>query len=315
MSILTKISYIVPVYNEAEGIVDFLSALQALLRDLPLDYEILVVDDGSKDATVDRVRSLGQQEGHIKFIAFSRNFGKEAALTAGLQYCRGDAAILIDADFQHPFELIPEFIEKWQQGYQMVYAVRSNRAGETLAKRGFTSVFYRLISWFGEVNIPPNAGDFRLLDRKVIDAMNQCGEHRRFMKGLYAWVGFKNCALPYVPNERRVGQSRFAFWKLTNLAMTGFFSFSDIPLRIWSLIGAIISGISFVYALYIVLRTVICGTDLPGFATLVVAIMFFGGIQLISIGILGEYIARIFAEVKKRPTYIVADAQGLEISK
>lgn len=298
------ISCIVPVFNEQLNINPFLLELTACLKSLTNKYEIIVVDDGSKDATIEMLSKLSEDT-HVKVLGFSRNFGKEIALTAGLEHCKGDVAVLIDADFQHPIELIPVFLEKWASGSDMVYGLRNSRQNESHIKRSFALLFYWLMSKMSKITIPNHAGDFRLLDRKVINALNNVSERTRFMKGLYAWVGFNTCAVPYDVKERASGQSGWGFGKLTELAITGITSFSDVPLRVWSFTGFIISLVSLIYAIYIVTVTLLFGADLPGFPTLVVAIMFFGGVQLLSIGILGEYIARIFTEVKRRPKYIV----------
>lgn len=303
------ISCIVPVFNEQLNIDRFLTELMACLVRLTNQYEIIVVDDGSKDATIATVCKLTDNS-PVKLLGFSRNFGKEIALTAGLEHCKGDVAILIDADFQHPIELIPVFLEKWASGCDMVYGLRNSRKNESRAKRSFARLFYWLMSKMAKITIPSNAGDFRLLDKKVIQTLNSFNERTRFMKGLYAWVGFNSCSVPYDVKERAGGQSAWGFSKLTELAITGITSFSDVPLRVWSFVGFVISFLSLVYAIYIVTVTMIFGADLPGFPTLVVAIMFFGGVQLLSIGILGEYIARIFTEVKQRPNYIVDMKMG-----
>lgn len=304
------ISCIIPVYNEQDVIEQFIASLQKQLETLTPYFEMIIIDDGSHDNTVQQIITLSNPR--VKLISLSRNFGKESAITAGLEHCKGDVAIIIDADMQHPVEFIPVFLQYWSEGYEMVYGVRSNRTGESKLKRTFAKLFYGLMAKISRINIPSNAGDFRLLDRKVIDAINGFEERGRFMKGLYAWVGFKNIAVPFEVKNRAAGKSSWKFFRLTELAITGITLFSDIPLRIWSLIGFIISLIAFIYALYIVTVTLIFGVDLPGFATLVVAIMFFGGIQLLSIGILGEYIARIFNEVKRRPKYIVEQKVGFE---
>lgn len=305
------LSCIVPVYNEHEIIGDFIQQLVSAVAAITPRYEILIVDDGSDAQTKTCLKALAQNP-QVSLLALSRNFGKEAALTAGLNHCIGDAAILIDGDFQHPLEMIPKFVEQWQAGYDMVYGVRENRENESWFKRVMTKLFYRFTHAFTEVNIPANAGDFRLLDRKVIDAIKDCDERNRFMKGLYAWVGFKSLAVPYHAQDRAAGTSQWHFKKLTELAITGITSFSTMPLRMWSLIGLIISSIAFLYAGFIIFKTLIVGIEVPGYATIIVAIMFFGGIQLLSIGILGEYIAKIFTEVKKRPTYLIAEKSGVE---
>lgn len=305
------ISCIVPLHNEEENITPFLTQLQAILRSLTNSFEIIAIDDGSEDSTVDKIKQL-PSDYCVKLLRFSRNFGKESALTAGLEYSSGDVVIMLDADFQHPLEVLPLFLKEWSAGYDMVYGVRKNRDNESRSKRRFAHLFYWLMAKITQIDIPNNAGDFRLLDRKVVTTLNNIKEHTRFMKGLYAWVGFKKIAVPYAVQDRAGGKSSWGFVKLTELAITGITSFSNVPLRIWGFIGFIISTLSLIYALYIIGVTLLYGADLPGFPTLAAAIMFFGGIQLLSIGILGEYIARIFTEVKMRPNYILDEKHGFE---
>ncbi|OGT53819.1 MAG: hypothetical protein A3E84_02230 [Gammaproteobacteria bacterium RIFCSPHIGHO2_12_FULL_42_13] len=305
------ISCVVPVYNEEAVVKEFLGQLQMSLHQLTKKFEIIVINDGSRDATVEKVLQL-PREYHVKLLNLSRNFGKEIALTAGIEHCSGDVAILLDADFQHPIETIPVFLQEWGKGFDMVYGVRNNRNNETKLKRRFSQFFYWTMSKITKIDIPNNAGDFRLLDRKVIHALNQFPERKRFMKGLYAWVGFKKQAVPFAVRDRLGGKSSWGFVQLAELAMTGVTSFSDVPLRVWGFIGFIISLASLIYAIYVVTVTMLFGADLPGFPTLVVAIMFLGGVQLLSIGILGEYIARIFTEVKKRPKYLLEGKYGFD---
>lgn len=313
---LQHLTCVVPVYNEAENLPQFIPQLLAECLKFAQKVAIIVVDDGSSDNTVTVLKEL-QKDYPLTALIFSRNFGKEAALTAGLsrvdpQSC---ATLLIDADFQHPLSCIGPFIEQWQQGYEMVYGIRLNRKDRPVPLRLLSSFFYKLIDRITPIEIPHDAGDFRLLDRDVVQALNQLTERERFMKGLYAWVGFSKTAIPYVPEERQQGQSSWGFKKLIELAITGITSFSNLPLRMWSVIGAVISTLSLFYALLIVLSTLINGIDLPGYATITVAITFLGGIQLLSIGILGEYIARIFTEVKQRPPYIISRILTSEQSK
>lgn len=305
------ISCIVPVYNESDNVGNFFSELSQCLEKLADRFEIIVVDDGSRDSTVEKIMAL-PSDYHIKLLALSRNFGKETALTAGLDHCQGDVTIIMDADFQHPVDMLPEFLNQWAQGYQMVYGVRNNRQNESAIKRHFAGLFYWLMAKITKIDIPNNAGDFRLLDRKVVEAIKGIQERTRFMKGLYAWVGFKRIAVPFDVQDRAAGKSSWGFRRLTELAITGITSFSDIPLRVWGIVGFIVSLVSLVYAVYIVTVTLLFGADLPGFPSIIVAIMFLGGIQLLSIGILGEYIARIFTEVKKRPQYIIEMKHGFE---
>lgn len=305
------ISVIVPLFNEEALILPFFSKLYEMLKRLANRFEIIAVDDGSRDKTLAQVLELPSSY-QIKVLGFSRNFGKETALTAGLQHASGDVAILMDADFQHPIDILPIFCEKWAEGYDMVYGERCNRDNESRVKRNLAHLFYWLMAKISKMEIPSNAGDFRLLDRKVIDSLNAFPERSRFMKGLYAWVGFKKLAVPYEVQNRLKGKSSWGFRKLTELAITGITSFSDVPLRVWGFVGFVISLFSIIYAIYIVATTLIYGTDLPGFPTLAAAVMFFGGIQLLSIGILGEYIARIFMEVKQRPNYIINIKKGFD---
>jgi glycosyltransferase involved in cell wall biosynthesis len=307
------VSCIVPVYNEELNVLPFFSKLHASLKELTDRFEILVVDDGSSDTTVEKILPLHNAL-NIKLIKLSRNFGKEVALTAGLAHCAGEVGVLMDADFQHPVELIEIFLTHWSEGYDMVYGVRQNRNRESYVKRYFAKLFYWLMANLTRIDISGNAGDFRLLDRKIITALNSFKERTRFMKGLYAWVGFKKTAVPYEVQDRAAGKSSWRFARLVELAITGITSFSNVPLRVWGFIGFIISLVSLVYAIYIVTVTLIYGADLPGFPTLAVALMFFGGIQLLSIGILGEYIARIFTEVKQRPVYLVEEKYGFDSS-
>ncbi len=305
------ISCIVPVYNEEVVIGSFITQLQNALYELTHRFEIIVVDDGSLDHTINKIRQLPESY-HVKLLGLSRNFGKEIALTAGLDYSSGDLVILIDADFQHPISLLPAFLVNWAKGYDMVYGMRSHRESESYFKRHFARFFYWLMQKITKIDIPRNAGDFRLIDRKIVDALKTFPERTRFMKGLYAWVGFKTVGIPFEVDDRAAGESSWRFSKLTELAITGITSFSDVPLRVWGLIGFAISLVALIYAIYIVTVTLIYGADLPGFPTLVVAIMFLGGIQLLSVGILGEYIARIFTEVKQRPKYLLQIKDGFD---
>ena len=306
------ISILIPVYNEAENIEYFLTKLENNLSSLDINYEIIMVDDGSTDCTAEKISQmangpLARAPTSFKLIQFSRNFGKELALTAGLEAARGDAVIMVDGDAQHPLELIPQMIELWRSGYDMVYGVRSNRPGESPLRRGLSKLFYKLLAQSSSTPIVPNAGDFRLLSRNIVNALNSLPERARYMKGLYSWVGFKSIAIPFKVEKRANGQSSFNFRSLMHLAITGFTSFSNLPLRIWVIIGTLISFFSFCYALVILTQTLLYGITIPGWATLTIILLFLGGIQLLSIGILGEYISQIFIEVKGRPHFIVSN--------
>ncbi|HRD70955.1 MAG TPA: glycosyltransferase family 2 protein [Legionella sp.] len=307
------ITCVVPIYNEGTHIADFVEALDKTLNSLPYPYEILLIDDGSYDTTPQIIEKL---RGRFKLcvIRFSRNFGKERALSAGLDHARGDAVILLDADFQHPLELIPQFIAKWEEGNDMVYAVRQNRVGESWLKRNLAKIFYQITSKINEINIPANAGDFRLLDRKIVNALQNLPERNRFMKGLYCWVGFKQTAIPFEVQPRKSGTSQWSFHSLMNLAITGITSFTSFPLRMIALGGVGVAGISILYAIWIILSTLIWGIQTPGWATIVTTITFFGGLQLLAIGMVGEYIGRIFDEVKQRPHYIIDEENSFDDS-
>ena len=268
-------------------------------------YEIVFINDGSKDNTLNVLLNAKQNFKNIRIINFSRNFGKEAALTAGLDKARGEAAIPIDVDLQDPPELIKELVARWREGYDVVLAKRADRTSDSFAKRVSADLFYKLNGKISNVDIPNNVGDFRLMSKRVVEALNQLPENQRFMKGLFAWVGFKTVVIEYVREKREAGQSSFNGWKLWNFALDGITSFSTLPLRIWLYIGALVSFLSFLYGSFIILKTLIFGVDLPGYASLAVIMLFLGGIQLIGIGILGEYIGRIYSESKRRPSYII----------
>lgn len=300
-----RLSCVVPAYNEQANLDDFLRALSAAVSQLTPDFEILVVNDGSHDATHEVAMGL-LAELPVRYLALSRNFGKEAAMSAGIDHARGNVVLLIDADFQHPLEMLPEMHALWQSGYEMVYGVIADRGAESGAKRFGTDLFYCLMNTGSSVKVPPNAGDYRWMDRKVVDALKALPERHRFMKGLYAWVGFKTAALPFVPKDRAAGQSSFNLRRLGSLALLGLTSFTTLPLRMWSVIGGCVALFALAYAFWIVVDTLLFGADLAGWPTLSAGIMLFSGVQLMSIGILGEYIGRIYDEVKQRPTYLIA---------
>lgn len=299
------ISIIAPCYNEEETIEPFLRRIEEILTQINEPYEIVFINDGSRDNTLNVLLNAKQNFKNIRIINFSRNFGKEAALTAGLDKARGEAAIPIDVDLQDPPELIKELIARWREGYDVVLAKRADRMSDSFAKRVSADLFYKLNGKISNVDIPNNVGDFRLMSKRVVEALKQLPENQRFMKGLFAWVGFKTIAIEYVREKREAGQSSFNGWKLWNFALDGITSFSTLPLRIWLYIGALVSFLSFLYGSFIILKTLIFGVDLPGYASLAVIMLFLGGIQLIGIGILGEYIGRIYSESKHRPSYII----------
>lgn len=299
-----SLTCILPAYNEGENLGRLIPRLTEYLSRFSDRIELLVIDDGSQDDTSAVAAALAE-EYPVTLLQLSRNFGKEAALSAGLDHADGEVVLLMDADGQHPLDVVDLFFHHWRQGYDMVFGVRDNRADESAAKRHLTNLFYRILSRSAEIDIHPDAGDFRLLDRKVVQALRQLPERSRMMKGLYAWVGFPSKAVRFQVAPRMGGTSNFRLRHLSALALTGFTSFSSAPLRIWMLIGAGISVLSLLYALVIVLRTLLFGSDVPGWPTIAAGIAFLGGVQLFSVGILGEYIARIFSEVKARPLYLI----------
>ena len=305
-----KLSVVIPVHNESANIAPLCERLLPVLSEITSIWEVIFVDDGSLDDTLDLIKAQSLKEPRIGAVSFSRNFGKEIAIAAGLDHARGDAVVIMDADLQHPPEMIEAFVARWQQGYQMVYGQRTDRSGETRIKRGFAQLFYRLFARFGEISLPEGAGDFRLIDRKAVDALKTLGEKARFSKGLYAWVGFKGTGVPFIVEERRYGSTKWSFRKLFRFAFDGIASFSTVPLRIWTYLGFLVSFLSIATAFFFLVRTLLFGSDLPGFPSLIVSVMFFSGIQLMSLGIIGEYVGRIFAEVKRRPLYVVAERVG-----
>ena len=312
MSQLSKISIVIPFYNEGAGVEHFYREISSILDSLSnYQFELVCVDDGSSDNTLAQLIDLSKQDARVQVIEFSRNFGKEAALTAGIDFASGDAVIPIDADLQDPPELIGEMLSLWRDGAEVVLAKRVDRSSDSFLKRITASAFYRTHNFLSsESAIPENVGDFRLMDRVVVDALKRLPERQRFMKGLFAWVGFKTVAVEYSRKTRFAGETKFSGWKLWNFALEGITSFSLFPLKIWTYIGAIGSIFAFLYATFIIIRTLIFGVDLPGYASLLVVSLFFGSLQLISLGILGEYIGRIYFESKQRPLYIVRKSHG-----
>ena len=301
-----RLSCVVPAHNEEANLEGFVHALVQTVQLLTTDFEIIVVNDGSRDATHNVAIALIAQGVPLRYLALSRNFGKEAALSAGIDHARGNAVLLIDADLQHPLVLVSEMHALWCTGYDMVYGAIVDRGAESGVKRVGTGLFYRLLNASSRVKVPPNAGDFRWLDRKVVDALQALPQRHRFMKGLYAWVGFKTAALPFVPQDRAGGVSSFNLRRLGSLAVLGLTSFTSLPLRVWSVIGSVVALLALAYGSWILLETWLFGADLAGWPTLAAGIMLFSGVQLMSIGILGEYIGRIYDEVKQRPSYLVA---------
>jgi glycosyltransferase involved in cell wall biosynthesis len=309
-----ELSIIIPIYNEANNLDSLFQRLEAVLNGLQISYELVCVNDGSHDHSLAALVTHHHRNSRIKIIDLSRNFGKEIALSAGLDYVTGQAVIPIDADLQDPPELIGALVAKWREGYDVVYATRRSRRGETWLKKLTATLFYRVIKRMSQVYIPPNTGDFRLLDRRVVEALKQMPERNRFMKGMFAWVGYQQTAIAFDRDPRSEGKSTWNYWKLWNFALDGITAFSSLPLQIWTYLGMIISMIAFGYASFLVLRTLIFGIDLPGYASLMVAILFFGGVQLVTLGVIGEYLGRVYEEVKGRPLYFVRDLYGLAVN-
>ncbi|MBN9673953.1 glycosyltransferase family 2 protein [Roseibium aggregatum] len=304
---LPMLTVIVPVFNEEAVIGHFLDATRPILDATGLAYEYVFIDDGSRDRTADIISARLRDGLPGRLLGLSRNFGKEAALSAGLEAVRGDIAIIMDVDLQDPPDLIVKMLDGWRAGYDVVYGLRVDRSSDTLMKRSTADMFYRLFNRLANIDMPANAGDFRLIDRCVIDALLRLPERNRFMKGLFAWVGFPAMAVPYERLPRKAGMGKFNYWKLWNFALDGLTGFTTLPLRIWFYGGAIISFGAFAYAFYLTIRVMIYGVDWPGYASLMVALLFFSGIQLLSIGMIGEYVSRLFGEAKQRPVFIVQD--------
>lgn len=302
-----KISLVVPVYNEEESIGLFLEAVRRVLVPLNQDYEIVFVNDGSRDNTYEVLLNEANKDSNVKLVNLSRNFGKEAALTAGLEFSAGDVMVPIDVDLQDPPELIPTFVEKWREGFDVVNGLREDRSSDSAVKRQSANYFYRIFNVLSHMELPENVGDFRLLDKKVVEAILAMPERNRFLKGLFAWVGFKTTDVPYTRPPRAAGSTSWNYWKLWNFALDGIFSFSTLPLRIWTYAGVLLAAIGMLYGFFITVQTLIYGVQIPGYASLTVFVLFFSGIQILSLGILGEYVGRIFIEVKQRPQYLVRE--------
>ena len=301
------ISIVVPAYNEQDVLRVFHERLSPVLAKLGVHVEVIYVNDGSSDGTLEILRSLKATDERVAILDLSRNFGKEIALTAGLDHASGDAVIVIDADLQDPPELIPEFLQRWHEGYDVVYARRTEREGESALKKATAYVFYRIMQRASHVKIPEDAGDFRLLSRRAVDSLRQLREHHRFMKGLFAWIGYPQKAVFYQREARAAGKTKWNYWRLWNFALEGITSFTTAPLRFATYIGLLTALASFVYAAIVIYKTLAFGESVRGYPSLMVAILFLGGVQLFTIGIIGEYLGRMFNEAKQRPLYIVKD--------
>ncbi|ADN09602.1 glycosyltransferase family 2 protein [Sulfurimonas autotrophica] len=301
------ISIVVPCYNEEDVIDIFLEKIFIVLKELDRSYEIVFVNDGSRDKTLEILKQKAKEYDEVRVISLSRNFGKEAALSAGLDMADGEVVVPIDVDLQDPPELILDFVKKYEEGYDVVVGKRVDRTTDSFAKRISAEFFYKIHNKISDIEIPHNVGDYRLMSRRVVDELKQLPESQRFMKGLFAWLGFKTAVVEYKRDSRAAGETSFNGWKLWNFALDGITSFSTAPLRVWFYIGLVIAFISFIYGSWIILKTLIFGVDSPGYASMITVVLFLGGIQLMGIGILGEYIGRIYIESKNRPVYIIED--------
>jgi glycosyltransferase involved in cell wall biosynthesis len=308
------LSVIVPVKDEEGGIAPFVARVVPILeRTVGADgFEILFIDDGSGDDTLGAIRAAHAADKRVRAISFSRNFGKEAALSAGLDHAPGDAVVPMDVDLQDPPEVLADMVAKWREGFDIVYGVRTNRESDSLPKRLTADLYYRAHNWLSDDKIPEHAGDFRLLDRKVVDVIRELPERNRFMKGLFAWAGFRQTSVAYSRVPRAVGSTKFNYWKLWTFALDGITSASTVPLRVWSYLGGVVALLAIGYALVVVVRTLAFGVQVPGYASLMVAVLFLGGLQLFSLGVLGEYVGRILIEAKARPLYVIRDRVGGE---
>lgn len=306
------LSIIVPMLNEEEMISEFHEKLSRALDDIGETYEVICIDDGSTDGTFEALAALHAADRRWKTLRFSRNFGKEIALSAGIQHARGAAVIPIDADLQDPPELIPAMLEKWREGNDVVLAVRRRRDEDTWLKKTSAKLFYRIMGRVTNIHMTPNAGDFRLMDRRVVAAINALPERNRFMKGIFAWVGFEQAVIEYDRPQRAAGKSKFNFWRLWNFSLDGITSFTTLPLRISGYLGGVIATLAMLYGAVLVGRYFLFGADVPGFTSIMVAVLALGGLQLVILGVIGEYLGRLYMETKRRPLYVVDSALGLE---
>ncbi|TAJ71612.1 MAG: glycosyltransferase [Phenylobacterium sp.] len=304
------ISILAPMYNEEQVIDLFFDRVDKVLQGLDVRIEFICVNDGSRDRTLEMLLDRAARDPRVIVVNFTRNFGKEAAMTAALDQANGHAVIPIDADLQDPPELIPQFIAKWREGYDVVYGIRGERNADTLGKRTTAGAFYELFNKLSDVKIPPNVGDYRLMDRKVVENIKLLHERNRFMKGIFAWVGGRSIGIPFVREARAAGSTKWNYWRLWNFAIEGITSFSATPLKVWSYLGLGVAVLGCAYAAFLIFRTVVGGVDVPGYASLMVAVLVLGGLQLLSLGFIGEYIGRLYMETKQRPAYLISEVVG-----
>ena len=305
------VSIIIPCHNESGNLATLYARVCAVMDEAGEPWEMICVNDGSGDDTLLQLIALHHQDRRVRVIDLSRNFGKEAALTAGLDAAQGEAAIPLDADLQDPPELIPELLARWREGFDVVNAVRLSREGESWLKRASAHVFYRIINRMSDVEIPPDTGDFRLLSRPVLEALQALPERRRFMKGLFAWVGFRSTNVYYHRAPRHAGKTTWNYWRLWNLAVEGITSFSQVPLQLAAYLGFVVSLLAFLYAVWLVISTLVYGNLVKGYPSIMVTLLFLGGVQLMALGVIGEYLGRIYEESKQRPVYLVRQAWGM----
>jgi glycosyltransferase involved in cell wall biosynthesis len=310
-----ELSVVIPVYNEELGIAPLCERLTPILDRITPVWEVVFIDDGSSDETLAAVRARSAGEPRIGAVSFSRNFGKEIAMTAGLAHAAGDVVVIIDTDLQDPPELIPDMVAEWRNGYDVVYAQREVREGETWLKTATAGLFYSMVKRMGQTPIPENVGDFRLMSRRAVAALLQLPETHRFMKGLYAWVGFPQKAIRYTRHARYAGATKFNYWKLWNFAIEGITSFTIVPLKLATYVGTLVASLAFCYGLFIALRTLIVGDEVQGFTTIMVTMLGIGGVQLIVLGVIGEYLGRVFNETKRRPLYLVESVRWSDVGK
>jgi polyisoprenyl-phosphate glycosyltransferase len=306
------ISIVLPVFNEIQTLPLLCSRLIEVMRRMGENYEVIFINDGSRDGSLTFLKKLAADDSRMKVVSLSRNFGHQMAITCGLDHARGAAVVVMDADLQDPPELIPMLIEKWREGYDVVYAVREQRQGESLFKRATAALFYRLIRKLSRIEIPADAGDFRLLSRRAVEALKATGERNRFVRGLVGWIGYRQTGVRFVREERTAGETKYPFRKMLKFAIDGITSFSFVPLQMATYFGFLISGASFLYIVYAVLQKLLTDRPVTGWTSLMVAMLFLGGVQLITLGVIGEYIGRIYEEVKQRPLYLVDETFGFE---